>query len=213
MARLLRKFHTSIALLLSAIVFLLALLLIRLSETSELLKNETLLIREINIAIPPPPAPPPPMEMVEAVEQSIALNIEGSGPAVLNIKQQQKHTLTIAKPSIPDVKASVPELSEFNVNWDAFSLADLDGLPQLLTPLKAKFPKSLVRAGVDKAKVKLDIVIDEQGQVSLVNILENPYPELKAEINRIIRASRFSIPKKGDVAVRARFIWPLEFKS
>ena len=54
--------------------------------------------------------------------------------------------------------------------------------------------------------------IDEQGKLTLLNILENPYPELRPEIERIVRSSRFSVPTKGTAAVSARFIWPVEFK-
>lgn len=202
--------------MLSAAMFLFAMLLISLGESSGVLETETLLVRKIEVAMPPPSHPPPPVSrtnLANVSEPSIELNVDGVGPAVLSIKPRAEQALALSKPALPTFEASVPTNADFEVNWDAVSLSDLDGLPQLLTPLRAKFPKSLVRAGVKKAKVKLDVLIDEQGHVSLIDILENSHPELDVEISRIVRASRFSIPKKEDTAVRARFIWPVEFKS
>ncbi|MBB1372512.1 energy transducer TonB, partial [Pseudoalteromonas sp. SR45-4] len=118
----------------------------------------------------------------------------------------------IVKPDTPNIKVSTPQFQSMNVNWDAFNLNQLDDLPTLLTPVKAVLPKSLTRQGVEIFTVKLDVFIDENGIVSLIEVVQNPYPTLKPAIDKIIKQSRFSAPKKEGEAVRARFIWPIEFK-
>jgi len=99
------------------------------------------------------------------------------------------------------------------VDWQAFGLGELDSMPVLLTKIKAIFPRSLARKGITEAKVALDVFIDEQGVVSLIGIKSLPYEELRDSINTIIRTSRFSVPTKNNQPVRARFIWPVEFKK
>jgi len=56
-------------------------------------------------------------------------------------------------------------------------------------------------------------MIDEQGHLTLIDIVENPYSELREVIQRLIRNTRFSAPTKDNLPVRARFIWPVEITA
>ena len=175
--------------------------------------EQKLLLRPVDLnalPAPPPPPPPSPPQPVNAT-------------AVLDLQVSTSSTVQLAAPDIqlvkPKLELSAPQPQLQHVQWQplqieisAFSLDQLDALPVLQTPLNAVFPRSLSRQGVKKALVKLDILIDEQGRLTLLNIVENPYPELRPEIERIVRSSRFSVPTKGADAVSARFIWPIEFK-
>lgn len=169
-------------------------------------------IREIAVLQPPPPPPPPPAVEAPRAESPIALQAEGGGP-VLRLLQPDRQSIEIAKPDTPAIRTVQPRWQSLEVNWDAFSINELDKLPTLLTPLHVVFPKSLSRRGIDSVLIKLDVMIDEHGQVSLIEVAENPYPELKPEIDNLVRNSRFSSPEKGGEPVRARFIWPVEIKS
>ena len=86
-------------------------------------------------------------------------------------------------------------------------------LEAIFRVLRLKFPKSLSRKGEKHELQKLDVIIDEQGKVPLVSIVDNSYPELTREIQALVRNSRFTAPQKDKQPVRARFIWPLEIES
>jgi len=173
--------------------------------------QDKVVVREIAmVALPPPP--PPSISQQQTSEPMQSLAVEGAGASIQAVKIKINSNLSIVKPDTPSVKESAPQWQSMSVNWDAFSLNQLDGLPTLLTPVKAVLPKSLTRRGVDVFTVKLDVFIDESGKVSLIEVVQNPYPELKPAIDKIIKQSRFSAPKKEGETVRARFIWPIEFK-
>lgn len=167
-------------------------------------------LREVKMVLPPPPPPPPPPAQHQVVETPVSLQIQGAGPAIPLIEVKQN--IEPIKPEIPVIDTHNTQWQSLEIDWNAFDLNQLDGFPNLLTPLRITFPKSLSRRGVTRVLVKLDVVIDEQGQVTLVDIIENPHPELTTEIQRLVRNSRFSAPKKDGQPVRARFIWPVEIK-
>ncbi|MFC3031688.1 hypothetical protein ACFOEE_04045 [Pseudoalteromonas fenneropenaei] len=169
-----------------------------------------LVMRKVDLALPlPPPPPPPPPVSSSAEPEQLALAVPGAG-ASLPI------TLDLSAPSIdvalaaPNMTLAEPEWQNVEVDWQAVSLDTLDGLPTLLTPVRIAFPKSLERQGIKSVLVKLDVVIDEQGTVNLVNVVSNPYPELKPQIDKLVKQSRFTAPTQAQQPVRARFIWPVE---
>ncbi|MEI8705664.1 energy transducer TonB [Pseudoalteromonas sp. B62] len=203
--------HPLFAFTLSLIVLTAALLLLWLAQLAEHIVQDKVIVREVAmVALPPPP--PPSIQQQQANEPAQSLMVEGAGASIQAVKIKIKSKLKIVRPDTPSVKVSTPQWQSVNVNWDALSLNQLDGLPTLLTPVKALLPKSLTRQGIDTFTVKLDVLIDEGGNVSLIEVVQNPYPSLKPAIDKIIKQSRFSAPKKEGEVVRARFIWPIEFK-
>lgn len=203
--------HPLFAFALSLIVLTAALLLLWLAQLAEHIVQDKVIVREVAmVALPPPP--PPSIQQQQANEPAQSLMVEGAGASIQAVKIKIKSKLKIVRPDTPSVKVSTPQWQSVNVNWDALSLNQLDGLPTLLTPVKALLPKSLTRQGIDTFTVKLDVLIDEGGNVSLIEVVQNPYPSLKPAIDKIIKQSRFSAPKKEGEVVRARFIWPIEFK-
>jgi periplasmic protein TonB len=205
------KRHPFVASALSLVVLSAALLLLWLGQLAEHHMQDEVVVREIAmVALPPPP--PPSVSQQQASEPMQSLTVQGAGASIQAVKVNIKSDLNVVKPDTPNVQVSTPQWQSMSVNWDAFSLSELDDLPTLLTPVKAILPKSLTRQGVDIFTVKLDVFIDAGGKVSLIKVVQNPYPELKPAIDKIIKQSRFSAPKKAGETVRARFIWPIEFK-
>ena len=203
--------HPLFAFGLSLIVLTAALLLLWLGQLAEHVVQDKVIVREVAmVALPPPP--PPSIQQQQTSEPMQSLTVQGAGASIQAVEVKINSNLNVVKPDTPSIKVSTPQLQSISVNWDAFSLNQLDGLPTLLTPVKAILPKSLTRQGIDVFTVKLDVFIDESGKVSLIEVVQNPYPELKPAINKIIKQSRFSAPKKEGETVRARFIWPIEFK-
>ncbi len=194
----------------SIVILSSALLLFWLGHNIKQQPPEKIIIREVALVTPPPPPPPAPAQQA-MVETPITIQIQGSGASMQILTVEQNITLT--KPDIPPMVVSQTKWQQLEIDWDAFALDQLDDLPTLLTPLKIDFPKSLSRQGVKRVLVKLEVMIDEQGQLTLINIVNNPYQELQGEIQRLIRSSRFSAPKKHNQPVRARFVWPIEIKS
>ncbi len=172
------------------------------------------MVRKVTQAYTPPPPPSKPVSRpISEAQPAIDLNTAGEGPSLnvseLTIKQDFDPML-----SPPELNHAPHDLNlDLAIDWQAFGLGELDSVPVLLTQIKAAFPRSLARKGIKKAKVALDVFIDEQGNITLVAIKEMPYKELLDSINKIIRNSRFSVPTKNGQAVRARFIWPVEFKK
>lgn len=203
--------HPLFAFGLSLLVLASVLALLWLGQLAERVIDDKIIVREIALVALPPP-PPPSVTQAESAEPMQSLVVEGAGATIQAIDIKIESKLTLLKPETPNVKATAPTWQPMTVNWDAFSLDQLDDLPRLLTPVKARMPKSLTRQGVSQFIVKLDVFIDENGKVTLINVVENPYNELKPEIDRIVKQSRFSSPKKAGETVRARFIWPIEFK-
>ena len=203
--------HPLFAFGLSLLVLTAALLLLWLGQLAEHVVQDKVIVREVAmVALPPPP--PPSIQQQQTSEPMQSLTVQGAGASIQAVEVKINSNLNVVKPDTPSIKVSTPLLQSISVNWDAFSLNQLDGLPTLLTPVKAILPKSLTRQGIDVFTVKLDVFIDESGKVSLIEVVQNPYPELKPAINKIIKQSRFSAPKKEGETVRARFIWPIEFK-
>lgn len=203
--------HHWASVLFSAVLLVAALSLLFLGYWLPDRVQDTIEVREVAIAVPPPPPPPPPTVQQNVVETPVNLQIQGSGPVLQMVEVEPN--IEISPPEIPDIVTETTQWQSLEVNWDAFDLNQLDSLPSLLTALRVNFPRSLSRQGIDEVLVRLDVVIDEEGRATLVEIVENPYPELRSEIERLVRNSRFTAPQKENENVRARFIWPVEIKS
>ncbi len=197
--------------LLSVLILSLALGTLWLGQWLTAQTDEKVEIRQLALMVPPPPPPPPPAVQQQLVETPISLQVPGAGPSIQMAKIEQR--IDPVKPDMPAIDTSKTQWQSLEIDWNAFDLNDLDGLPALLTPLRVTLPKSLTRRGIKRVLVKLDIVIDEQGQINLINIVENPHPELISEIKRLVRDSRFTAPQKDNQPVRARFIWPVDIAA
>lgn len=182
---------------------------------SDLLKPASTTIREVKFALPPPPPPPPPTHAEQPAETpSLDISIGGDGPSLKTSKMILDAEVNVAELEPPEPKAMTPDWdSLLQPNWDAVGLDELDAPPRLLTNLKMEYPTSLVRQGISSVALEVDVMIDETGQVFLRQILGSPPKQIIAPVKKIIERARFTAPYKDGVAVRASFIWPLEFSK
>ena len=202
-----------LSLLLSSAMLAMALLIMGLSHWLKSQASPTLVIREVStVSLPPPPPPPVSRQQQNVATTNLSIQVEGQGVALQKIDIDLP-PLDLHQPQDMHIDPVATQWQSLEVNWNAFELDALDSLPTLLTPLRVTMPKSLSRQGIDKALIKLDVMIDESGQVTLIEIASNPYPELVGEIEKLVRNSRFSPPQKDQEPARARFIWPIEIKS
>ena len=171
--------------------------------------------RQVDIGAPPPPPPPPPTPAHRASPPPvvIVLSEDIPSPVSLATRQSVAEPFSIEELDQPEVTLDAPALArDLSVNWAEFGLDQLDTLPRLITDLRVRFPKDLLDRGVVRVAVALSVVIDESGAVYLRRVVNNPHPELDAEIRRMIRRARFTTPTKDGVPVRASFVWPLLFE-
>lgn len=194
--------------LLSGVMLFAALGLMWLGQTVASHTQETLVVRNINVAVTPPP-PPPPTHSSQRSEATLDMQVEGKSAAIQVSHFEVSSTLEMDMPEMPMVDTAEVHWTLPSVDISAFGLSELDTTPTLLTPVKVHFPKRLKQQGVSKVLVKLDVLIDEQGHVELMDIVENPHHELNKEIIRFVKNSRFTSPSKEDAAVKTRFIWPV----
>jgi len=171
-------------------------------------------VRSIQVAtLPPPPPPPPPMQQVQQTVQTMSLSMEGNGAAM---------DISLIKIKLPQMQLAAPPMmttQDLNlsdalaIDWQAFGLDDLDGVPTVVTNVSTAYPRSLSIKGINRVKLKLDIFIDELGKPRLIAVKGQQYKELIPAVTRLIKRSRFTPPTKNGVNVVARFIWPVEFKK
>ena len=166
-----------------------------------------------NTSSPIPPPPPPPSQPQVQQQQDISLDIaiEGTGPVLPDI--EVPNTIDVDKPEMPEVTMDEVSFNDFTPDIEIFNLNQLDSLPSLITRARIIMPDSLKRRGVKQVNLKLDVTIDANGKVSLIHIVENPYEELTKEVQRLIQRSKFTAPQKEGVAVKARFIWPIDISA
>ena len=202
------------AFVLSLLVLGGALLLLWLGQLAESIVQDKVIVREVALVALPPP-PPPSMAQSATSKPLPSLVVQGAGVTIQAIEIKIESSLDLITPNAPSIQTSTPQWQPMSVNFDAFSLDQLDELPHALTKVKYKLPKKLIQElslqKITAFIVKLDILIDENGKVSLIDVVQNPYVELKPQIDQIIRQSLFSSPKKDGEIVSARFIWPIEF--
>ncbi|GAA6153622.1 hypothetical protein NBRC116587_30440 [Pseudoteredinibacter isoporae] len=171
------------------------------------------MVRQITVTLPPPPPPPAQQHTQDSHSvEDLDFTFQTKGLTLKTSTQQVKvNEMRIEKPPINQLTQLNLSL-DWSPDWQAFGLEQLDHRPQLLTPIRVSFPHRLYQRGVNRAQVKLLVMIDEQGQVHLQKITQLKYPELKPSLKHAISQARFTPPKVDGKLVKAEFIWPLELE-
>ncbi len=206
------KSLTIVLAILAAGALLLFMLLV---SNNELLKPDTTTVREVSFSVPPPPPHPPPTRMQQPAETpSLDISVAGDGPSLATTPITLEGAIEVEDIQPPEPKAITPEWDTLlQPNWNTVGLEQLDAPPRLLVKLKIDYPAALVKQGINKVILDVDVMIDETGRVFLRQILGSPPNEIINPIKKLINKARFTAPMKDGVAVRASFIWPLEFSK
>ena len=165
-------------------------------------------IRAIAASVPPPPPPPKQPQVEQKQEITLDLAAEGNGAVLPDIEVPEK--IEVTKPDMPEITMDEVSIAEFTPDIDIFNLNQLDSLPSLITKARIVMPESLKMRGVRQVRLRLDVTISTNGKVTLNRVVENPYVEFDKEIQRLIRRSKFTPPKRDGEIVNARFIWPID---
>jgi len=214
------KFHTnnpvkrlSLALLLSTGLIGTITSILNIQDLDTKPSPDTLIMRSIDISLPPPPAPQS-AEREKSIEVSLNLSHISDGAAMkLELGKVKTEELLAPAEALESLLSNNDWDFKWTQDWKALGISELDSPPVVLSPILAKFPKELLSRGINRAMVKLHIIIDELGRAHLKSIHQNPYPELKGVIQDTIKQVRFTVPSKHGKPVKAEFIWPVELSQ
>ncbi len=194
---------------LSVALVLALLLLISLDNILQRPADESVTIREIELAAPPPPAPPP---QVVSPSQSAEPRLNLS----LAVADAPVELMTMAL-DIDVVAGALVGQGEGNwgegigIDWGGFSISELDAVPMVISAPLTKYPDALLEEGIESFVVHLHILIDETGRTYLIGILDNPYAPFNDNIKEFVPGVRFTPPTLGGKIVKAEFSWPVKF--
>jgi protein TonB len=156
----------------------------------------------------PPPEPPPPEEEEEQEEEP---EMEDTPPP-----QSLEQLESALNPGIGDAVGKMAGIGDWGVmpdvmdDLDIFSIADLDQRPRRLRTIMPEYPVELQQQRVT-GTVRLQVLIDEQGNVTVEKVLSGPHRTLEQNARQAVSRWRFEPPRKDGKPVRARYIQPIPF--
>jgi protein TonB len=86
---------------------------------------------------------------------------------------------------------------------EIFELGDVDSPPQPRTSIQFSYPSAAKRKGITGV-VKVEYVVDQNGRVENITIVESPDRTLSEATEDVLRRARFEPASKGGTAVKVR---------
>ncbi|MFP4282605.1 MAG: energy transducer TonB [Opitutales bacterium] len=171
-------------------------------------------VRSVEVATlappePPPPEPPPPPEEEQEEPEP---ELEDTPPPV-DISQLE----AALNPGMGGALGRMADIGNWGVMPDAaaeldiFSIADLDSRPRRIRTVMPEYPTELQSQGVTGI-VRLEVLIDEEGNVTVEDVIDGPHPTLIQNARQAVSRWRFEPPTKDGRPVRARYIQPIPFE-
>ena len=159
--------------------------------------KDVLEYREFDISPPPPPSPPdlqeppPPLDLAQ-LEMAMNPGIGDAEAAGLGFGSLEAQ---------PDALADL----------ELFDVKDLDERPNpikrvnIIPPIQFKKER---RSGM----IRLEVMIDEKGATTVLEIVESSDPALEAPAIEAAEQWIWTAPKKNGEPVKARYIFPIGFR-
>ena len=182
---------------------------------SEFAKNEQWLVRDASVPAMPPPPPPPPTEVekiVEKIKQSTLKAPELTRSSVALDTSPMNISLDVTP---GDFKAAF-SLASYNPTPDGlgqnlvFSLHELDRNPTILKRGNLAYPAHLKRRGLE-GEVKLLVQINEQGKVSVIEVVSATHPDFAESSKIAAESSVYEPPMRNGEPVMTQFYLPIRF--
>lgn len=174
-------------------------------------------IRKVDVALPPPPPPPPPLKMQQQdlSPQAPSINVAGlgGGPS-LNFSSVPSLGLDeLKKVERPEFDLSSLSINQsMAVDFPIIDVKNLDKRPRLVSSKYIQFPRSLIQRGIKIVPTKVQIIIDDKGNVYINKITDPIYPEMIDVIRAWVKNARFTIPTKNGLPVQAVYDYTLQFE-
>jgi hypothetical protein len=89
-----------------------------------------------------------------------------------------------------------------------FGFSELDEIPRLTREGPFRYPTNAPR-GRGEAFVRLLVIIDRGGRVSVERTVDFSHREFVEPARRMAESSRFSTPTRNGEPVRSRYEWPI----
>lgn len=94
---------------------------------------------------------------------------------------------------------------------DAFPIEELDSPPRRLNNPPINYPRHLRRDNISGV-VQLLVLLDEEGNVSVLDVISADHPDFIPPAREAAELFRFEPPTRRGQIVRARFILPIRFQ-
>ncbi|MBN2069395.1 MAG: energy transducer TonB [Opitutales bacterium] len=170
-------------------------------------------IRSVDVSLPPPPPPPP--EAPPPPEE------EEPEPEVEDIQQppQQLSLSQLEAALNPGSGGGIAgdfSLDSFSISAESvtqalfFSIDDLDSRPKRLKAIAPDVPFEVRNQGL-KGIIRIEIMIDEQGHVSVGNVVEATHQEMVQPTKQAFSKWLFEPPMKDGQPVKAKYIQPFQY--
>ena len=91
-----------------------------------------------------------------------------------------------------------------------FGISDLDKRPSRLRVIQPQFPPDFMARG-PKGVVRVKIMIDETGAVSIMEVVEATHQDAVQPVRQALVRWRFEPPLKDGQQVKAFYIQPIEY--
>lgn len=179
--------------------------------------EDSVIVRKVDIALPPPPPPPPPLETepLETESETPTINLIGLGDGP---SMRYSDTPVLGKINIEQVKKPEFDLSSLNLEkaisleFPVVGVQSLDRLPRVVSVRNPQIPKVLRDRGIRSVPVKVDIIITDTGKAYVKKIVNPVYPEMVKPIRQWVSSVRFTVPTKNGKPVQAIYHYTLNFK-
>jgi protein TonB len=181
-------------------------------------EEQEVLVRKVDIALPPPPPPPPPvrMETPELSNDAPSINLSGAGagpPMQFSEKPTLSH-IQIDHVEQPKFDMHSMDLSRtLAVDFPVIEVKQLDEIPRVISYKFIRFPSNLRRQGVTRVSTKVELIIDQKGRPYIKKIVDPVYPEMDPVIRNWVKGARFSVPLKNGLPVQALYFYTLHFNN
>ncbi|MEX0325135.1 MAG: energy transducer TonB [Puniceicoccaceae bacterium] len=170
-------------------------------------------IRSVDVANLPPPEPPPPEPPPPEEEEEEEVEDLEEPPPMLDLSKLDASL----NPGTGNALFGGFDLSQFKTtgrsaveDMKIFSLRELDRQPRRKKTILPQYPIAVRRDGVEGV-VKAQIMIDEEGRVTIMQIVESPDVRLSDVVRDALEQWIFEPPIKDGKAVRAQYIQPIPF--
>ena len=77
---------------------------------------------------------------------------------------------------------------------------------------EVRYPSDMLKRGV-QGRVVAAFVVDKEGRITMVEILESPHPQITEAVARVLgRAPRWTPGRQDGALVRVEYTLPVDFK-
>lgn len=170
-------------------------------------------------APPPPPPPPRPRESRSGGSTGAFLPLDTSRAPVLDVMQLDvQFAARIGELNLGGLGQGIGVGSGdgtgdgTGMGFGLATLAELDQVPMVVSAPVFPYPDEASARGLGEFDLRYAILIDEEGRVYPIALIQNPFPSSNAEFLEWASRVRFSPPTRLGIPVRTEYQWPVKIK-